>query len=76
MTKNRENLERDLARLQGYAQALVRKYPEPQHFWQEFSGLAEEVLRNAAHEDHEWVLQRIRRIVAEVGMAGPPPLTR
>lgn len=73
MTKNRENLDSDLERLQGYARALARKYPEAQLFWQEFSGLAEEVLRDAAHDDHEWVLHRIRRMVAEVGMGGPPP---
>ncbi|MET3650476.1 hypothetical protein [Dyella japonica] len=75
MTKNRENLDSDLERLQGYAQALARKYPEPQLFWQEFSGLAEEVLRDAAHDDHEWALRRIRHMVAEVGMGGPPPAT-
>lgn len=74
MTKNRENLDDDLERLQGYAQALARKYPQSQPFWQEFAGLAEAVLRHAAHEDHEWVLQRIRQIVAEVGMGGPPPI--
>lgn len=72
MTKNRDNLDSDLDRLQGYAQNLARKYPEPPLFWQEFSGLAEEVLRNAARDDHEWVLQRIRRMVAEVGMGAPP----
>ncbi|WP_109125993.1 hypothetical protein [Dyella sp. C11] len=74
MTKNRENLDSDLERLNGYAQALARKYPEPPAFWQEFSGLAEEVLRNAAREDHDWVLQRIRHMVAAVGMGGPPPM--
>ncbi|KLD64887.1 hypothetical protein [Dyella japonica] len=72
MTKNRDNLDSDLDRLQGYAQALARKYPEPPLFWQEFSGLAEEVLRNAARDDHDWVLQRIRCMVAEVGMGAPP----
>jgi hypothetical protein len=75
MTKNRDNLDSDLDRLQGYAQALARKYPEPPLFWQEFSGLAEEVLRNAARDDHDWVLQRIRRMVAEVGMGAPPART-
>lgn len=72
MTKNRDNLDSDLARLHGYALALARKYPEPTVFWQEFSGLAEEVLRNAARDDHDWVLQRIRHMVAEVGMGAPP----
>lgn len=71
MTKNRDNLDSDLDRLQDYAQALARKYPEPPLFWQEFSGLAEEVLRNAARDDHDWVLQRIRRMVADVGMGSP-----
>jgi hypothetical protein len=72
MTKNRENLDSDLDRLEGYARALARKYPESHVFWQEFSGLAEEVLRNATRDDHEWVLQRIRRMVAAVGMGYPP----
>jgi hypothetical protein len=72
MTKNRDNLDSDLDRLQGYAHALARKYPEPPLFWQEFSGLAEEVLRNAARHDHDWVLQRIRAMVADVGMGVPP----
>lgn len=72
MTKNRDNLDSDLDRLQGYAHALARKYPEPPLFWQEFSGLAEEVLRNAARDDHDWVLERIRAMVADVGMGVPP----
>lgn len=75
MTKNRDNLGNDLERLEGYAQALARKYPQTREFWQEFSGLAEEILRNAAREDHEWVLERIRLIVAAVGMGSPPPVT-
>lgn len=72
MTKNRDNLGSDLDRLEGYAQALARKYPEPRDFWQEFSGLAEEILRDAARADHDWVLDRIRVMVAGVGMGSPP----
>ncbi|HET6552489.1 MAG TPA: hypothetical protein VFG49_03040 [Dyella sp.] len=72
MTKNRYYLEKDLERLQGYAIALARKYPEPRLFWHEFSGLAEEVMRDAAREDHDWVLQRVREIVTATGVGGPP----
>ena len=72
MTKNRDNLSADLDRLHAYAQLLARKYPERQAFWREFSGLAENVLRDAAHGDHEWEMQRIRLILADAGMEGPP----
>lgn len=73
MTKNRYNIEQDLERLEGYAMALARKYPDARTFWQEFSGLAEEVMRNASQEDYGWVLQRVREIVLRAGVEGPPP---
>lgn len=69
MTDIRDPLQLRLNRLYLRTRQLRRELPEPEDFWPEFAGLADEILDVATPEEYDAVVGRLEVMLADNGLS-------
>lgn len=67
--ESRQELQRQLAKLDADLPEIMQRNPEPGEFIQEFEGRADSVMNQAGASDHAWAYSEIDRLLDKYGFS-------